>query len=313
MTPIAHASDGLGSIRIPAACCGLVGLKTTRDRNPNGPDDYDRAIGFVVDHVVSRTVRDSAAMLDATGYPEPASPYAAPAKERPYLDEVGRDPGRLRVAWSAKTPSGRPIHPEVRAALEATAKRLEGLGHDVDEQDLEVDQRALFRAQGRLSAANFAAAIQRWTEIKGREPEDDIGPLARRTYEAGKRVTGIDALRGFQDLRALNRQILSLFEKVDIFLTPVLGVPVPRIDALDPLSADLKAFDRGQAETFPFTPPFNFTGQPSMSLPLCQSADGLPIGMMLTAGYADEGALFRLAGQLEREAPWIGRRPSLAA
>jgi len=310
MTPLAHASDGLGSIRIPAACCGLVGLKTTRDRNPNGPDDADRAIGFTVDHVVSRTVRDSAAMLDATGYPEAGSPYAAPAKAGAFLDEVARDPGRLKIAWSGETASGRPIHPEVRAALEATAKALEGLGHDVVEQGLGIDYRQLYRAQARVSAANFAATIRRWVEMKGREPGDDIGPLARRAYEAGKRITGEDALWGLQQLRLLTRQILLAFEAIDVFLTPVLGTPVPRVDDLDPLTDDLKAFDRRQAETFPFTPPFNFTGQPSLSLPLQRSSDGLPIGMMFTAAYAQEAVLLRLAGQLEQALPWAGRRPT---
>ncbi len=124
MVPLAHASDGLGSIRIPSACCGLVGLKVTRDRNPNLPDGYDYATGLVVDHVVTRTVRDSAAMLDATGYPAPGSPYASPSKSGPYLAEVGRSPGRLRIAWSAETPSGRPISDEVQGALARTAELL---------------------------------------------------------------------------------------------------------------------------------------------------------------------------------------------
>ena len=145
IVPLAHASDGLGSIRIPAACCGLVGLKTTRDRNPNGQHDADRAIGLSVDHVVSRTVRDSAAMLDATGYPEPASPFAYPAKERPYLEEIARAPGKLRIAFSSETPSGKPIDPEIRAALERTAETLKQLGHDVREEGLVIAGRALRR------------------------------------------------------------------------------------------------------------------------------------------------------------------------
>jgi amidase len=311
IVPMAHASDGLGSIRIPAACCGLVGLKTTRDRNPNGPDDADRAIGFSVDHVVTRSVRDSAAMLDATGYAEAGSPYATPAKAGPYLAEVSKSPGRLRIAWSGLTPSGRPIDPEVMSLLERTAELLKDLGHEVVEKGLSVDYRRLYRAQGRVSAANFAASIKRWAAVKGREPEDDIGPLARRAYEAGKRISGQDALWGWQELRLLNRNILSFFETVDVFLTPVLGVPVPTVEHLDPLTDDLKEFDRRQSETFPFTPPFNFTGQPSLSLPLHQSADGLPVGMMFTARYADEATLFRLAGQLETEAPWSHRRPAV--
>lgn len=311
MVPVAHASDGLGSIRIPAACCGLVGLKTTRDRNPNGQHDADRAIGFSVDHIVSRSVRDSAAMLDATGYPEPGSPFAYPAKERPYLEEVTRAPGKLRIAFSSETPSGKPVEQEIRAALERTAEALKALGHDVREEGLGIDYRGLYRAQGLVSAANFAANIKRWIEIKGREPGDDIEGLARRAYEAGKKISGQDALWAWQQIRLMNRQILAKFETWDVWLTPVLSANVPRVDYLDTLTDDLKEFDRRQAATFGFTPPFNMTGQPSLSLPLCQSAGGLPIGMMFTAKYADEATLFRLAGQLEKELAWKDRKPPL--
>lgn len=309
IAPLAHASDGLGSIRIPAACCGLVGMKTTRDRNPNGVDDSDRAIGFSVDHVVSRTVRDSAAMLDATGYPQPASPYAPPPKAGPYLDEVSRSPGRLKIAWSPETPNGKPIDAEVRAALERTAEVLKALGHDVREEGLGIDYRALYRAQGAISAANFAAGMKRWIEIKGREPPEDIEGLARRAYEAGKRMSGQDAMYAWQQLRLLNRQVLALFERYEVYLTPVLGTPPPRVDYLDTLMEDLKEFDRRQAQTFPFTPPFNMTGQPSLSLPLWQSQSNLPIAMMFTGGYGDEATLYRLAGQLEKELPWKDRKP----
>jgi len=311
MVPLAHASDGLGSIRIPAACCGLVGMKTTRDRNPNGLHDSDRAIGLSVDHVVSRTVRDSAAMLDATGYPEPTSPYAAPAKAGPYLEEVARAPGRLRIAWSSETPRGKPIDPEVQAAIERTADALAKLGHEVRNEGLGIDYRALYRAQGLVSASNFAAGIKRWVEIKGREPGDDIEGLARRAYEAGKMISGMDAMWGLQQLRLMNRQVLAKFENWDVYLTPVLCTPPPRVDYLDTLMADLKEFDRRQAETFGYTPPFNMTGQPSLSLPLWQSESGLPIAMMFTGRYADEATLYRLAGQLEKELPWKDRKPPI--
>ncbi len=311
MVPLAHASDGLGSIRIPAACCGLVGLKTTRDRNPNGLHDADRAIGFSVDHVVTRTVRDSAAMLDATGAPQPASPYAPPKQERPFIEEVSASPGKLRIAWSSETPRGVPIDAEVQAAIERTAETLKALGHDVREEGLGIDYRALYRAQGLVSAANFSAGIKRWIEIKGREPGDDIEGLARRAYEAGKKISGQEAMWAWQELRLRNREILQRFENWDVYLTPVLCTPPPRVDYLDTLTNDLKEFDRRQAETFGFTPPFNMTGQPSMSLPLWQSKSGLPIAMMLTAKYADEATLFRLAGQLEKELPWKDRKPPL--
>jgi amidase len=311
MVPLAHASDGLGSIRIPAACCGLVGMKTTRDRNPNGVHDSDRAIGFSVDHVVARSVRDSAAMLDATGFPEPASPFAPPPKQRPYLDEVSASPGKMRIAWSGETPTGNPIDPEVRAALERTAETLRALGHDVREEGLGIDYRALYRAQGLVSAANFAAGMKRWVEIKGREPGEDVEGLARRAYEAGKKMSGADAMWGWQQLRLLNRQILARFETWDVYLTPVMCTPPPRVDFLDTLMDDLKEFDRRQSATFGFTPPFNMTGQPSLSLPLWQSASGLPIAMMFTGRYADEATLFRLAGQLEKELPWKARKPQI--
>ncbi|HEX8901973.1 amidase [Vitreimonas sp.] len=312
MVPLAHASDGLGSIRIPAACCGLVGMKTTRDRNPNGVDDTDRAMGFSVDHVVSRTVRDSAAMLDATGYPEPASPFAYPAKERPYLDEVERSPGKLRIAWSTETPSAKPVDAEIQRALEDTAETLKALGHEVREEGLGIDYRTLYRAQGLVSASNFAAGMRRWAEVKGREPQEgEIEGLAWRAYQAGKRISGEDAMWGWQQLRLSNRAILQRFESWDVLATPVLGTNVPRVDELDTLTDDLRGFDKRQAQAFPFTPPFNMTGQPSLSLPLWQSESGLPIAVMFTAKYADEGTLFRLAGQLEKELPWKQRKPKL--
>ncbi len=312
MVPLAHASDGLGSIRIPAACCGLVGMKTTRDRNPNGGEDYDRAIGFSVDHVVSRTVRDSAAMLDATGYPEPASPYASPAKERPYLEEVSRSPGKLRIFWSPETPNGKPINEEVAAKLAETAATLKALGHEVVEQGLGIDYRTLYRSQALVSASNFSAGVRRWVEMLGREPaEGELGNLARRGYEAGKRITGDQAMWGWQQLRLINREVLRNFENFDVYLTPVLATTPPKHEYLDTQTDDLRAFDKAQAATFPFTPPFNFTGQPSLSLPLHQSSDGLPIAMMFTARYADEATLYRLAGQLEKEMPWKDRRPAV--
>lgn len=311
IVPLAHASDGLGSIRIPAACCGLVGMKVTRDRNPQGPHDFDRAIGFSVDHVVSRTVRDSAAMLDATGYPEPASPYAPPPKERPYMEEITKSPGKLRIAWSSETPSGKPIHPEIQAALEKTADFLEKLGHDVRPRGLGIDYRELYRAQGAVSGSNFAAGMMRRIAEMGREPnEDELEPLTWAGFKGGQRLTGAQALWGWQQLRLLNRQVLSVFEEVDVYLCPVLGQLQPEIGHLGP-DQEPRELNRRQGQVFPYTPPFNFTGQPSLSLPLWQSESGLPIGMMFTARYADEATLFRLAAQLEKELPWKDRRPQV--
>ena len=312
MVPLAHASDGLGSIRIPAACCGLVGLKVTRDRTPNLPDGDNYAMGFSVDHVVTRTVRDSAAMLDATGRPEPAAPFEAPHKERPYMEEIERSPGKLRIAWSSETPSGRPIEPQIQAALERTAALLKGLGHDVFEKGLGIDYRALYTARAPVSGANFAANIARLSAMLGREPQEhELEPLTWAALKSGRKVTGEQAFRGWQDLRDLNRKTLMFFEDVDVYLCPVLGASVPPVGLIDPVAVDPQELNKRQSKAFPFTPPFNFSGQPSLSLPLEMDDDGLPIGMMFTARFADEATLLRLAAQLEKEAPWKGRRPAL--
>ncbi|HEX8412851.1 MAG TPA: amidase family protein, partial [Sphingomicrobium sp.] len=228
--PIAHASDGLGSIRIPAACCGLVGMKPTRDRNPNLPDGFDYAMGFCVDHVVSRSVRDSAAMLDVTGRPEPGSPYAIPAKDGPYLDDVARGPGKLRIAWSTETPSGAPIDTEVQAATERVAANLAALGHQVFESGLGVDYRAIYAARGPVSSANFSAGMKRVIARVGREPtEAELEPLTWAAYTLSKSVTGEQAFWAYQELRMLARDIVRRFEAFDVFLSPVMTAPPPPI------------------------------------------------------------------------------------
>jgi amidase len=310
IVPLAHASDGLGSIRIPAACCGLVGLKVTRDRNPSLPDG--NAFGNSVDHVVSRTVRDSAAMLDHTGVPIPGSAYPAPPKARPYVEEVGASPGRLKIAWSGETPSGQILDPEVVEVLHATADLLKRLGHDVEERGMGYDWRQFYRETGRAGGANFAADVAKWIEKLGREPEeDDFEPLTWASYKSGLKVTGAQAMQSMIDRRLWGRRINEFFETCDVYLTPVMGMPAPEIGWIDPVYLDPREVNRRQAQAFPFTPPFNVSGQPSMSLPLAWSKSGLPIGMMFSGRYADEATLLRLAGQLEKEAPWKDRRPPI--
>jgi len=310
IVPLAHASDGLGSIRIPAACCGLFGMKTTRERNPSGPDDPGRAIGFSVDHVVTRTVRDSAAMLDATGYPEPASPYASPAKERPYTEEISTAPGRLRIAFSAETPSGRPIDEEVEAALQETAKLLESLGHDVEERGPGIDYRELYRAQRIVSAANAAANYRELVERVGREANDDeLEPLTWMGIRAGQQLSGERVFGAWRKLRVQTGAALRLFDEVDVFLSPVMGTPPPKVGHIDPVNLDPREVGKRQSRAFPFTPPCNFTGQPAMSVPLHESGEGLPLGMQFAGRYADEATLFRLAAQLEAACPWSDRKP----
>ena len=310
MVPLAHGGDGRGSIRIPASCCGLVGLKVTRDRNPHLPDGYDFAQGYVVEHVMTRTVRDCAAMLDVTGVPEPASPYAPPAKARPYMEEILASPGRLRIAWSGETANGRPIHPEVQAALEHTAEVLARLGHEVVPRGLGIDQRALYGAQNAFSGANFAAGMKRLIDAIGREPEgEELEPLTWAALKGGRRASGEQTMWEAQELRMLARGVMALFEDFDVYLTPVLGTPPPPIGYIDPVAVSPRDIGKRNGEVFPFAAPFNMTGQPSLSLPLAMSSTGLPIGMMFSGRYADEATLFRLAAQLEKEMPWKDRRP----
>ena len=312
IVPIAHASDGLGSIRIPAACCGLVGLKPTRDRVPNLPDDVDYALGFVCDHVVSRTVRDSAAMLDLTGFPEPASPYASPPKSSPYRDEVGRHPGRLRVRWSSEAADGTAADPEVADALTRVAATLAAMGHDVDPRGLGREASAVLKARMAVSAGNFAAVMARIIREIGREPTlDDVEPLTLGALMLSRQVNGAAVFRGLQDLRRLSRLILQQFEAFDVFMSPVMAAPPPLIGTISPATMDPVEVDRRQNLLYPYTPIFNATGQPSISLPLAMSDSGLPIGVMFTARYGDEATLFRMAGQLEKELPWSTRRPPL--
>lgn len=314
MVPMAHASDGLGSIRIPAACCGLVGMKPTRDRVPNLPDGFDYAMGFCIDHVVTRSVRDSAAMLDATGLPEPGSPYAIPAKAGSYLDEVSRSPGKLRIAWSPDTPSGQPLDPEVLKVLEHTAAALAALGHEVRAESIGVDHRAVARARAPVSAANFAAGMRRVIDRVGREPrEDELEPMTWAALQGSRAVTGEQAFWGYQELRMLMRSVVHQFDRFDVYLCPVMTAPPPRIGFSDPASVTPRDLGKRQMAMFPFAALFNFTGQPSLSLPLGMSAQGLPIGMMFTGRYADEATLYRLAGQLEKELPWALRRPQVWA
>jgi amidase len=313
MVPMAHGSDGLGSIRIPAAQCGLVGLKPTQYRNPGGPDDRNRAAGWVVDHALTRSLRDSAALLDWTGYPEDDAPWAPPPKQRPYAEELGVPPGRLRIAFHCATTHGGAIHDDVRKVFDATVTLLGELGHTlIEKPSLGIDWRSLYRAQMAVSGALFAANIDAWAKVIGHAPhEDELEPLAWAAYHAGEAVTAAEVGEGLRMLRLITRELLALWRGFDVLLTPATIMPAPLIGHLDPLTVEPREFHRRQGRAFNFTPPWNMTGQPSISLPLGMSSDGLPIGMMFTGRYADEATLFRLAAQLEQARPWFDRHPPI--
>jgi len=313
IVPMAHASDGLGSIRIPAAQCGLFGMKPTQNRNPGGPDDRGRAHGLIVDHVVTRTVRDSAAMLDWTGYPEDDAPYAPAPKARSYMDEIATPPGRLRIAYCTENIQNTPLHPDVQATFERTVKLLHELGHTVIEMPtLGVNLRQLYKAQGFVSGAVSIVGYEDWAE-KMQRPLDEstLEWLALVGYRAAKEATPKDVAWGLQTIRLIGRQILSLYRNFDVLMQPIQLSPAPPLGFLDPMNVRAREFNRRQGQIFGLTPIANLTGQPAMSVPMALSSEKLPISMMFSGRYGDEATLFRLAAQLEQAQPWIERRPPI--
>jgi amidase len=311
IVPIAHANDGGGSIRVPASCCGLVGMKPTRARNPLGPLAGDLMSGFVMEHVVSRSVRDSAAVLDCTAGPDVGDPYAAPPPERPYLEEVERDPGQLRIAFWPRNLDGSAIHAECDHAVRETAAALEGLGHRVEEAVFDVDMEELTAPFMAIWAAGAVATIESIARAVGREPKpDDFEPATWTLYESGKQVGGGQYLMALTTIHQIARRVAGFFETHDAWVSPTLARPPVRIGELD----TRKSWEELQpmlTDYLPFTPLFNATGQPAVSLPLHQTADGLPVGVQLVGRFGDEGLLYRLAGQLERACPWHERTPRI--
>ena len=314
VVPAAHANDGGGSIRIPASCCGLFGLKPTRARNPLGPRYGDMLSGLVAEHVVTRSVRDSAALLDVTAGPAAGDPYGAPPVARPFLAEVGADPGRLRIALGTGTLDGSPVHPDCVAAARDAAALCASLGHDVVEAQPPVDLSQLTQAFIALWASGAAWSVDDWARRTGRTPAPEhFEPLTWTLAAMGRGTTGPEYLMALQDLQLVARQMAAFFARHDLWLTPTLAEPPVPLgsfagDAEDPL------FGLRRAGAFvPFTPIANVTGQPAMSVPLSWNADGLPVGAHFVARVGDEATLFRLAAQLEAARPWADRRPAVHA
>ena len=314
VVPIAHGNDGGGSIRIPASCCGLFGLKPTRGRNSLGPDHGEAACGLAAEHAVSRTVRDSAALLDATAGPAPGDPYWPSPPERPYLDEVGRGPGRLRIAFSKTPLSGIDVHPDCIAAVEDAARLCADLGHEVEEAAPAVDGLVMARRFAAAWLGFLGWAILDWRRRTGREPEPGhFEPWTWRMYEVAQRQTSADYLLAVQDLHALARQMAGFFETYDVWLTPTLARPPVPLGYFDWTPETAKEAMARLGHYTHFTLPCNVTGQPAMSVPLYWTEAGLPIGSHFIGRYGDEATLFRLAGQLEAARPWTARRPPVTA
>jgi len=335
IVPIATGGDGGGSIRIPAACCGIFGLKPTRARTPCGPDHSELWQGAAVQHVLTRSVRDSAAVLDATAGPEPGAPYHLPAPATPFLAEVTTEPGKLRIAFTTRPLLGGAVDPACVAAVADTVRMLEQLGHDVVEAAPDVDASAFARAFFTMICGEVSAEIsaaERRLGRKARFKDFEFSTWALKLL--GRSISAADFVAAQHALHAAARRVAPFFQQHDVLLTPTLARPPVTHRSLQPKGAEasvMKALGQLRAgrtmnlllsltpsvdrvyEFIPYTPVFNITGQPAMSVPLHWSPEGLPIGVQFVGRYADEATLLRLAGQLERARPWHDRVPPIHA
>ncbi len=310
MLPVAHATDGGGSIRIPASCCGLFGLKPTRARTPLGPDFGEGWSGMGVGHAVTRSVRDSAALLDATAGPDVGDPYWAPPPKGPHLAEVGADPGRLRIAFTTKAWSGHPVDAECVTAVLAAAKLCESLGHSVEEASPVIDEELHNKARRVVIGANTRTTLEARGKALGREPRpDDVETFTWAAAESGRELSASDYAGAIRVLHQIGRVVGRFFSRYDVLLTPTMCEPPQKLGVLSGANNDSQAYLRTLLGTIAFTSLFNTAGNPAMSVPLHWSADGLPIGVQLAAAFGDEATLFRLGSQLEAAQPWVDRRP----
>ena len=313
LVPVAHANDGGGSIRIPAACCGLFGLKATRGRNSLAPHYGDIGGGIVHEHVVSRSVRDSAAILDATAGAAPGEPYAPPPPARPFAQEVGAEPGALRIAVMTGSMNGCDVHPDCIAAVEDTARLCESLGHRVDYAEPDIDWQNVAGLFSNLWTGMFGWAVADWSRRLGRKPAPEhFEPWTWRMYEVSQRIDAADYLLAVQDAQRVARIVGRFFEDWDILLTPTVAAPPLPVGSFVWTEETRRSARHAVAQFSSHTPLFNVTGQPAMTVPLVWNEAGLPVGVQFAGRYGDEATLFRLAGQLEIARPWKDRWPAIA-
>ena len=310
MVPAAHAADGGGSIRIPAANCGLFGLKPTRARTPSGPLVGEGWGSMLAAHAVTRSVRDSAALLDAIAGPAPGDPYWAPPQERPFLEEVGRDPGRLRIALTTKSPTGGAVHPECIAAATSAAKLCAELGHGVEEAAPSFEMAPTRWARDVVISACLRNEIDSRLEALGRpQRADDLERITALQADRGARYSARDYARAMVILHGVGRRFAAFFSDYDVLLSPVASQPPELLGTSDMMSDDAEAFVDHLFHLLCFTRQFNVTGGPAAAIPLHWSPEGLPVGVQFAAGFGNEALLFRLAAQLEQARPWRDRRP----
>ena len=310
IVPMASGGDGFGSIRAPASCCGLVGLKPTRARNTQDPYSGEGNAGQTTEHALTRSVRDSAALLDATAGPGSGDPYVAPPPARPFLDEVGADPGRLCIAMTSRAPNGAPVESEVLDVFENAAKLLRDLGHDVEEADPDIDRESVIPTFRTISAANVAAALRSHPAGKKAGP-GNVERVTAAAAKLGEEMSGADYVQATQAAHRLGRRMAAFHQSYDVLLTPALGTLPPRLGWIDMMLEDADEYWNRVFSFSPFTVWFNLTGQPGITLPMGISETGLPISVQLVAPYGDEATLVRLAAQLETARPWTDRRPEI--
>jgi amidase len=315
MVPVAHANDGGGSIRIPAACCGLVGLKPTRARVSTAPQYGDLMGGLVAEHVVTRSVRDCAGVLDAVAGPVPGDPYwAPPMRGASFAAAVTGEKQPLRMAVMTVSPTGSAVHQDCVRATEEAAALCERMGHRVEAGTLDVDGDAFTEHFINVWAAANAWVLLDWEKRVGRTAtEEDVEPLSWALIQLGRSISSDRYLNSVQALQQFSRHIAAYFEGIDVLITPTLGEPPAPLGTFDsPPGEPLHGLFRAAAYV-PFTPPFNVTGQPGISLPLHWNGAGLPIGVQFVGRFGEEETLLSVAGQLEEAVPWAGRRPPVSA
>ncbi len=312
LVPAAHASDGGGSIRGPASACGLVGLKPTRGRNSFGPGLGERWSGLSAEFVVTRSVRDSALLLDISSGPMPGDPYWAPQPARPYVNEVGAAPGQLRIGVMRRGPRDVQLDPQCLAALDATARVLQAQGHHVEEaHPAALDEAQSIAAYVAIVATNTARALESWGEKVGRSVQNgDVEWLTWTLADLGRQAPATQLLASIEYIHGFGRRLAAWWQAgFDLLLTPTMAaVPaqhgVLSSTAEEPLRALLRSAPYGA-----FTLPFNMSGQPAISLPAQHTPDGLPLGVQLVAAACGEDLLLRVASQIETAAPWSQRLP----
>lgn len=338
IVPFASATDEGGSIRVPASCCGLFGLKPSRGRNPVGPDFDEEWDGMSCSHVVARSVRDSAAILDAVSGLEKGAPYGISSPERPFSDEVNIEPKKLRIAFHTRAAFGREVHPECIKAVEQTCKLLASLGHDVEEAVPDYQEEDAALNWTIIMLGNAAALVDKLIGVYGQsQVSHDLELTNYALYSVGRRLKALDFVKAKRRWRQLGVIMDQMMNKYDMLLTPTLGEPPVRVGSQQPSKKDQRSMKllssaigkiilsnrkltysileelvqntmKGQ---MPFTMTANITGQPAMSIPLYWSANGLPCGVQFIGRYADEAKLLRLAGQLEKAQPWADRKPMI--